>query len=179
MPKPVLGSQIIQDTFEKLQDQAQDVAQGFRPRDDGPLAQKDLVTGGNDQRSDSGIEQLLGQPDPKQAVQPAPSQGLDPQRMTQRKSEEQKTAQFHRDQVKKWGEDYKRMQEEETAEKQKKHEEEKKKEEQRIVQLQEEEARAATLNPVKPNTPKGPGAIFAPHQKQTMGTGEIYKRPTN
>lgn len=173
MPKPVLGSQIIQDTFEKLGDLARDATGGL----------KDLVTGGNDQKSDSGIEQLSGQPDPQSGgalAQPGSAgQGTDPQRLAQKRAEEQKTAQFHRDQVKKWGEDYKRIQEEEMAEKQEKGEEEKKKEEQEIIQLRQEEAKAATLQgSSKPKQGRGT-AFLPPSAKQSMGTGELSKTPTN
>lgn len=159
----------MQDTFEKLGDQVQDTVQGL----------KDLVAGGNDQASgESGIEQLSGQNDPNQ---PKAASGAGPQpaeQIAQKRAEEQEAVKFHREQVSKWGDDYKRMQEEDNAEKRKKDEEEKKKEEQRIFQLQEQDARTAVLNPVKPKQGRGT-AFLPPSAKQSMGTGELSKTPTN
>lgn len=166
MPQPVLGNQVLQDTFEKLGDQANDVVAGL----------KDLVTGGNDKSGgDNGIEQVAGQNDPKQSQQP--QQGLNPQQLVQKRSEEQEAVKFHREQIQKWDEDYKKMRQEDDEEDRKKSEEEKKKEEQRIFQLQEEEARAAALNPVKKQTSKGPGSAFA--ARSTKSQAEFSKAPTN
>jgi len=171
MPQPMLGNQILQDTFEKLGDQAQDVVAGL----------KDLVAGGNnDQASgENGIEQLTGQQDPKSGAAGSNSAGqaADPQRLAQRQAEEQEAVKFHREQIQKWDEDYKKMQQEDDAENQKKSEEEKKKEEQRIFQLQEQEARAAALNPAKKATSKGPGSAFA--ARSTKSQAEFSKAPTN
>ncbi|MBI5356905.1 hypothetical protein HZB78_04860 [Candidatus Collierbacteria bacterium] len=165
MPQPVLGNQILQDTFEKLGDQAQDVVSGL----------KDLAAGGNDKSGgDSGIEQISGQNDPKQT--PQPQQGLNPQDLAQKRVEEQERVKFHRDLIQKWDEDYKKMRQEDDAENQKKSEEEKKKEEQRIFQLQEQDARAAALNPVKPKTAKGPGSAFA--ARSTKSQTEFSKNVT-
>jgi len=167
MPQPVLGNQVLQDTFEKLGYQAKDIAVGL----------KDLVTGGNDKTGgDSGIEQLSGQNDPSQNQKPQ-SAGLNPQDLAQRRVEEQEKVKFHREQIEKWGEDYKQMKEENMAEQQKKDKEEKKKEEQKIFQLQEQEARAATLNPAKPATAKGPGSAFS--ARSTKSQTEFSKAPTN
>ena len=166
MPQPVLGNQVLQDTFEKLGDQVQDTVQGL----------KDLVTGGNDKTGgDSGIEQLSVQNDPNQNQKQ--QQGLSSQDLAQRRVEEQEKVKFHREQIEKWGEDYKQMKEENMAEQQKKDKEEKKKEEQKIFQLQEQDARSATLNPVKPKTAKGPGSAFA--ARSTKSQTEFSKTPTN
>jgi hypothetical protein len=165
MPQPVLGNQVLQDTFEKLGDQAKDVVAGL----------KDLAAGGNDKSGgDSGIEQVSGQNDPKQIQQS--QQGLNPQDLAQKRAEEQEQVKFHREQIQKWDEDYKKMQQEDDSENQKKSEEEKKKEEQKIFQLQEQEARAAALNPVKPKTAKGPGSAFA--ARSTKSQTEFSKSAT-
>lgn len=167
MPQPVLGNQVLQDTFEKLGDQAQDTVQGL----------KDLMTGGNDKvGGDNGIEQLSGQNDPNQNQKPQQS-GLNPQDLAQRRAEEQEKFKFHQEQVQKWGEEYKKMKEEDDAENQKKTEEEKKQEEQKIIQLQEEEARSAVLNPVKRQAAKGPGSAFT--ARSTKSQTEFSKAPTN
>ena len=169
MPQPVLGNQVLQDTFEKLGDQAQDTVQGL----------KDLVTGGNDKADgDNGIEQLIGRQDPKSggAGSSSAGQAADPQRLAQRQAEEQESVKFHREQIQKWDEDYKKMQQDDDAENQKKTEEEKKKEEQRIFQLQEQEARTATLNPAKPAAAKGPGSAFA--ARSTKSQTEFSKNAT-
>lgn len=166
MPQPVLGNQVLQDTFEKLGDQANDVVAGL----------KDLVAGGNDKSGgDSGIEQVSGQNDPKQTQQS--QQGLNPQQLAQKRVEEQEKFKFHQEQVQKWGEEYKKMKEEDEAESRKQEEEEKKKEEQKIFQLREEEARSAVLNPVKKQAAKGPGSAFA--ARSTKSQTEFSKAPTN
>jgi len=170
MPQPVLGNQVLQDTFEKLGDQVQDTVQGL----------KDLVTGDNDKvGEDNGIEQLPGQNDPKSGGTGSNSvgQAADPQRLAQRQAEEQEAVKFHREQVQKWDDDYKRMKEEDDVESRKKEEEEKKKEEQRIFQLQEQDARAAVLNPAKPVAAKGPGSAFS--ARSTKSQTEFSKAPTN
>lgn len=167
MPQPLLGNQVLQDTFEKLGDQANDVVAGL----------KDLVAGGNDKSGgDSGIEQASGQNDPKQSQKPQQA-GLSPQDLAQKRVEEQEKVKFHREQVDKWGEDYKRMKEEDDAENRKKEEEEKKQEEQKIIQLQEEEARSAVLNPMKKQAAKGPGSAFT--ARSTKSQTEFSKAPTN
>lgn len=167
MPQPLLGNQVLQDTFEKLGDQANDVVTGL----------KDLVTGGNDKSGgDNGIEQVLGQNDPNQNQKPQQA-GLNPQQLAQKRIEEQEAVKFHREQVDKWGEDYKRMKEEDDAENRKKEEEEKKQEEQKIIQLREEEARAAVLNPMKKQAAKGPGSAFA--ARSTKSQTEFSKTPSN
>ncbi|MBI2309415.1 hypothetical protein HYU89_00770 [Candidatus Collierbacteria bacterium] len=169
MPQPVLGNQVLQDTFEKLGDQVQDVVSGF----------KDLATGGNDSiGGDNGIEQLSGQNDPKSGIAGSNSVGqtADPQRLAQRQAEEQEAVKFHREQVQKWDDNYKRMKEEDEVESRKKEEEEKKKEEQRIFQLREQDARSAVLNPVKPGTAKGPGSAFA--TQSTKSQTEFSKSAT-
>ncbi|GEM_PF-6092550 len=166
MPQPMLGNQVLQDTFEKLGDQAKDVVDGL----------KDLVAGRSDKMGgDSGIEQVLGQNDPNQNQKQ--QQGLNPQDLSQKRAEEQELVKFHREQIQKWDEDYKKMQQEDDAENQKKTEEEKKKEEQRIFQLQEQEAREATLNPAKQATAKGPGSAFM--ARSTKSQAEFSKAPTN
>lgn len=165
MPQPVLGNQVLQDTFEKLGDQAQDTVQGL----------KDLVTGGNDKAGgDNGIEQVSTQNDPKQTLQP--QQGLSPQQLNQKRVEEQEKFKFHQEQVQKWGEEYKSMKAEDDAENRKKEEEEKKQEEQKIIQLQEEEARSAVLNPMKKQAAKGPGSAFA--ARSTKSQTEFSKQAT-
>ena len=121
MPQQVLGNQVLQDTFEKLGDQAQDTVQGL----------KDLVTGGNDKADgDNGIEQLIGRQDPKSggAGSSSAGQAADPQRLAQRQAEEQNQLGFIGSKFK-WDEDYKKMQQDDDAEI-KKTEEEKRKEEQ-------------------------------------------------
>ncbi|MEK7111478.1 MAG: hypothetical protein AAB856_02695 [Patescibacteria group bacterium] len=166
MPQPVLGNQVLQDTFEKLGDQANDVIAGL----------KDLVTGGNDKSGgDNGIEQVAGQNDPNQNQKPQQA-GLNPQQLVQKRAEEQEAVKFHREQIQKWDEDYKKMRQEDDAEDRKKSEEEKKKEEQRIFQLQEQEARAAALNPAKKQTSKGPGSAFA--ARSTKSQTEFSKQAT-
>ena len=151
MPQPVLGNQVLQDTFEKLGDQANDVVAGL----------KDLVTGGNDKSGgENGIEQLTGQSGGA-GSRSAGQAGQSPQDLAKKRVEEQELVKFHREQIQKWDEDYKKMQQEDDVENQKKTEEEKKKEGQRIFQLQEQEARAATLNPAKKTASKGPGSAFA------------------
>lgn len=169
MPQPVLGNQVLQDTFEKLGDQANDVVAGL----------KDLVTGGNDKSGgDSGVEQSSGQNDQQSggAGSRSAGQGLNPQQLAQKRIEEQEKFKFHQEQVQKWGEEYKKMKEEDEAENRKKEEEEKKKEEQKIIQLQEEEARSAVLNPVKKQSAKGPGSAFA--ARSTKSQTEFSKQAT-
>ena len=167
MPQPVLGNQVLQDTFEKLGDQAKDVVAGL----------KDLAAGGNDKsEGDSGMEQVTAQSGGA-GSRFAGQAGLNPQNLAQKRTEEQEAVKFHREQVQKWDEDYKRMKEEDEVESRKKDEEEKKKEEQRIFQLQEQESRTATLNPAKPATAKGPGSAFA--ARSTKSQTEFSKAPTN
>jgi hypothetical protein len=168
MPQPVLGSQVLQDTFEKLGDQANDVVAGL----------KDLVTGGNDKAvEDSGIEQLsTAQDDQTNQPQSGGAGSRSAGDLAQRRAEEQEKFKFHREQIQQWGEDYKRMKEEDETENRKKDEEEKKKEEQRIFQLREEEARSAVLNPAKKATAKGPGSAFA--ARSTKSQTEFSKQAT-
>jgi hypothetical protein len=165
----VLGNQVLQDTFEKFGGQAKDVVAGL----------KDLVTGGNDKAvEDSGIEQLsTAQDDQTNQPQSGGAGSRSAGDLAQKRVEEQEVVKFHREQVQKWGEDYKRMKEEDETESRKKEEEEKKKEEQRIFQLQEQDARAAVLNPAKPATAKGPGSAFA--IRSTKSQAEFSKAPTN
>lgn len=166
MPQPVLGNQVLQDTFEKLGDQANDVVAGL----------KDLVAGGNDKSGgDSGIEQVSGQ----NSQDPTQSSGAGPRsagQLAQKRVEEQEKFKFHQEQVQKWGEEYKKMKEEDDAENRKKEEEEKKQEEQKIIQLREEEARSAVLNPVKRQAAKGPGSAFA--ARSTKSQTEFSKSTT-
>ncbi len=168
MPQPVLGNQVLQDTFEKLGDQANNVVAGL----------KDLAAGGNDKSGgDSGIEQIpVVQDDQTNQSQSGGAGSRSAGQLAQKRAEEQEQVKFHREQIQKWDEDYKKMRQEDDAEEQKKSEEEKKKEEQRIFQLQEQEARAAVLNPAKPKAAKGPGSAFA--VRSTKSQTEFSKQAT-
>lgn len=172
MPKPVLGSQILQDTFENLKQQGSDVVSGL----------KDLVAGdsqSSDAKADSGIEQLSGQQDPKQTAQAAQQQGLTPQQLAEKRTEEQRQREFHLEQVRGWDEHYRQMKKEDEAKQKQAQEEEKQKKDQEIIQLREEQAKAATLQgQQKPK--QGRGTAFLPVQaKASQGTGELAKTPTN
>lgn len=172
MPKPVLGSQILQDTFENLKSQAGDVAAGL----------KDLAAGdsqNSDAKGDSGIEQLANQQDPKQAAQQAQQQGLTPQQLVEKRAEEQRQREFHLEQVKTWNEHYLQMKKEDEAKQNQAEAAEKQKKEQEIIQLREEQAKAQTLQgQAKPK--QGRGTAFLPVQaKASQGTGELAKTPTN
>ena len=86
-----------------------------------------MVTGGNDKSGgDNGIEQVAGQNDPNQNQKPQQA-GLNPQQLVQKRAEEQEAVKFHREQIQKWDEDYKKMRQEDDAEDRKKSEEEKRK----------------------------------------------------
>lgn len=171
MPKPVLGSQTLQDTFESIKQQGSDVVSGL----------KDLVSGdsqNSDTKGDSGIEQLAGQQDPKTA-QAAQQQGLTPQQLAQKRTEEQRQREFHLEQVRGWDEHYRQMKKEDEVKQKQSQEEEKQKKEQEIIQLREEQAKAATLQgQQKPKQGRGT-AFLPPSAKQSMGTGELSKTPTN
>lgn len=168
----MLGSQILQDTFESIKQQGSDVVSGL----------KDLVSGdsqNSDTKGDSGIEQLANQPDPKQAAQAAQQQGLTPQQLAQKRTEEQRQREFHLEQVRGWDEHYRQMkkedeQKEAEAEKQKQAEKD-----QEIIQLRQEQAKTQTLQgQAKPK--QGRGTAFLPVQaKASQGTGELAKTPTN
>lgn len=172
MPQPVLGNQILQDTFENLKTQGSDVAQGL----------KDLVAGGtqnSDSKGDSGIEQLAGQQDPKQPVRQAQQQGLTPQQLLDKRRQEEQERQFHLQQVKDWDEHYRQLKKEDEAKQKQAEEEKKQKKQQEIIQLQEEQAKAAVLQgSAKPKQGRGT-AFLPPSAKQSMGTGELAKTPTN
>lgn len=168
MPQPILGSQILDDTFEKLTDQAGDVAKGL----------KDLVAGDTsaDAKGDAGIEQLAGQQDPKQAAQQAQKQGIDPKKIAERREKDKREIEFFREQVGGWDEHYKRMMQEEEMKKKQAAEAEQQQKQQEIIQLQEEEARAATLNPQKASAKKGPGSAFV--TQSTKSQTEFSKQAT-
>lgn len=172
MPKPVLGSQILQDTFENLKTQAGDVASGL----------KDLVSSdsqNSDTKGDWGIEQLASQQDPKQTAQAAQQQGLTPQQLARKRTEEQRQREFHLEQVRGWDEHYRQMKKEDEVNQKQAEEEEKQKKDQEIIQLREEQAKAATLQgQQKPKQGRGT-AFLPPSAKQSMGTGELSKTPTN
>lgn len=169
MPKPIASSQILQDTFEKLGDQASDTATGLG----------DLVSRGADQKADRGIEQLSGTQDPKQQQGQQTPQGLSPQRIMENRAKEKREFEFHQQRVKEWEEHGKKLKEEEEAKRKKEEEEAQQRREQEIVQLREEEAKASVLQP--PPKPKGGrGTAFLPPQaKASRGTGELSKTPTN
>ena len=163
MPKPVLGSQILQDTFENLKTQAGDVTQGL----------KDLTTG------DSGIEQLGGQQDPKQQAQPTQQPGFTPQQLMEKRAKEEQDRQFHQGKIKEWEDHFLQMKKGEEEGKKRQQAEEDQKKEQEIIQLQEEQAKTAVLQgPAKPKQGRGT-AFLPPSAKQSMGTGELSKTPTN
>lgn len=162
MPKPVFGSQILQDTFENLKQQGSDVVSGL----------KDL--------GDSGIEQPADQQDPKQAAQAAQQQGLTPQQLVQKRAEEQRQREFHLEQVKSWNEHYLQMKKEDEAKQNQAEAEAKQKKEQEIIQLKEEQAKAQTLQGPPAKQKQGRGTAFLPVQaKASQGTGELAKTPTN
>lgn len=167
MPKPLLGSQIAQDTFEKLQDQVQDVGQTV----------KDVVTGQDVAKGDSGIELQSGKTDPAQIAGQAQKQGVTPQQILQRQQGEKKEMEELREGIARL-----RREDEEQLQKTKQKEAEKQKAEevenqQKIEQIEEqrrEQAKAETLNPQKPSTPKGPGSAFI--QQSTKSQTEFSKQ---
>jgi len=163
MPKPVLGSQILQDTFENLKTQAGDVTQGL----------KDLTTG------DSGIEQLGGRQDPKTQAQQAQQQGLTPQQLAENHAREKREIEYHQEYIKKIDEEQANLRREAKLRADEEARQEQERKDQEIVQLREEEAKAAVLQgQSKPK--QGRGAEFLPPSaKQSMGTGELSKTPTN
>ena len=160
MPKPVLGSQILQDTFENLKTQAGDVTQGL----------KDLTTG------DSGIEQLGGQQDPKQQAQPTQQPGFTPQQLMEKRAKEEQDRQFHQGKIKEWEDHFLQMKKGEEEGKKRQATEEDQKKDQEIIQLRQEEAKSAVLNPVKSSTPKGPGSAFT--TQSTKSQTEFSKNTT-
>jgi len=172
MPKPVLGSQILQDTFENLKTQAGDVVGGL----------KDLAGGDSqniDSKGDSGIEKLAGQQDPKTMAQQAQNQGLTPQQLMERRAKEEQDRQFHQGKIKEWEDHFLQMKKGEEEGKKRQQAEEDQKKEQEIIQLQEEQAKTAVLQgPAKPKQGRGT-AFLPPSAKQSMGTGELSKTPTN
>lgn len=162
MPQPVLGSQILQDTFENLKQQGSDVAQGL----------KDLVAG------DSGIEQLSGQPDPKTQAQPAAT-GLTPQQLAQKRAKEQTEVEYHQEYIRKIDEEQAKLRREEKLRQDEEARLAQEREQQEIIQLREEQAKAAVLQgSAKPKQGRGT-AFLPPSAKQGMGTGELSKTPTN
>jgi hypothetical protein len=172
MPKPVLGSQILQDTFENLKQQGSDVVGGLKD-----LAAGDSQNSGTE--GDSGIEQLSSQQDPKTQMQQAQQHGLTPQQLSQKRAQEEKDRQFHQGKVKEWEEHFLKVKNEEEEGKKRQQAEEEQKKEQEIIQLREEQARAAVLQgPGKPKQGRGT-AFLPPSAKQSMGTGELAKTPTN
>lgn len=182
MPKPLLGSQIAQDTFEKLQDQAQDVGQTVKDVVTGqdPTSSRDAGLRGAGQE-DSGIEQLVNQQDdsqqPASAKALAGKQGVTPQQILQRQQGEKKEMEELREGIARL-----RREDEEQLQKTKQKESEKQKAEevenqQKIEQIEEqrrEQAKEATLNPQKPSTPKGPGSAFI--QQSTKSQTEFSKQ---
>lgn len=163
MPKPILGSQVLQDTFEKVQGQGSDVAQGL----------EDLVSGdsgGGDVKGDGGIEQM---------APPAQNPGLTPPQLIEKRQQERRQMEFHRRQVGEWDEHYQQLRKEQAARERQEAEAAEQQREQEIAQLQEAEAKASTLQgPAKPKP--GRGTAFLPrHAKQSMGTGELGKSPTS
>ncbi len=172
MPQPVLGSQILQDTFENLKQQGGDAVQGL----------KDLVTGdsqNSDTKGDSGIEHLGGQQDPKQMAQQAQQQGLTPQQLMEKRAKEEQDRQFHQGKIKEWEDHFLKVKKEEEEQEKRRQAEEDQKKDQEIVQLREEQAKAATLQ-VQSKPKQGRGTAFLPPSaKQSMGTGELSKTPTN
>lgn len=153
MPKPVGGSQVLQGTFEKLQDQTSSVA--------------------------SGVEKLPGQQDPQQMAPPAQKPGLTPEQLIEKREKEKKQVEFYRRQVGEWDEHYQQLRKEQAHRERQEAEAAREQREQEIAQLQEAEAKASTLQgPAKPKP--GRGTAFLPrHAKQSMGTGELAKSPTN
>lgn len=173
MPKPVGGSQVLQATFEKLQDQSHDVASGL----------KDLVAGaaGSDTKGDNGVEQLAGKPDPPPGAQPVQSPGgtSQPLQLVEKRKKEQRQIEFYRRQVGEWDKHYQQLRQEAAARQRQEEEVAKQQPEQEIAQLQAEQAKAETLQgPAKPKP--GRGTAFLPQQaKQSRGTGELSKSPAN
>ena len=173
MPQTPFGTgavgQVVGDTFEKLKDQAGDIGEGLQ----------DAVTGQPDQNGDSGIEQLLGgQQDPKSggAGPSSAGQGLTPQQVAEKRAEEKKTYEFHEQKIKEWEEQYKQVKQEEDMKKKQEAEQAQAQKQQEIVELQQEEARAATLNPQKAKGPSGPGSAFV--QQSTKAQTEFSKTVT-
>lgn len=169
MPKPVLGNQVAQDTFENLKDQASDVVQGV----------KDVVSNTDPNKGDSGIEQLGGakQDDPQKILQQSQKQGLTPQQLAEKRTEEKKQYEFYQAQVHGWDEHYQQVKKEEENKKKQTEEEERQKKQQQIVQLQEQQERAALAGPSKPKP--GRGTAFMAQQTKTSGTTELPKPVTN
>lgn len=167
MPKPLLGNQIIQDTFEQLKDQAQDV----------PSAIQDVVTGQDVGKGDTGIELQGGKTDPAQITQQAQKQGVTPQQILQRQQGEKKEMEALREGIARLTrEDEEQLQKttQKEAEKQKAEEQAN---QQKIEQLEEqrrEEEKSATLHPQKTSTPKGPGSAFI--QQSTKSQTEFSKQ---
>jgi len=172
MPKPVLGSQMLQDTFENLKQQGSDVAQGL----------KDLAAGDSqntDTKGDSGIEQLAGQQDPKQQARQAQQPGLTPQQLMEKRAKEEQDRQFHQGKIKEWEDHFLKVKKEEEGEENRRQAEAEQEKQQEIIQLREEQAKAATLQgSAKPKQGRGT-AFLPPSAKQSMGTGELSKTPTN
>lgn len=172
MPKPIGGSQLLQDTFEKLGDQGGDVVQGL----------KDLVSGddGNgDARGDSGIEQLAGQQDPKQQAQQAQQQGLTPQQLAERRAREEREIKYHQEYIKTVDNEQANLRRGARLKADEEAKQEQERKEQKAIQLREEEARTATLQgPTKRKQGRGT-AFLPPSARQSMGTGELSKTPTN
>lgn len=171
MPKPVMGNQLVQDTFEGLKDQTADVVQGAQ----------DIAINTDQNSGDSGIEQLGGtkQDDPQKVIQQAQKQGLTDQQLAEKRKKERKDYKFFQEKVEEFKSDHERLVQEEQEKKKKEEEEEEQKKHQKIVQLQEEQSRTAALaGPAKPK--QGRGTAFLPVQaKQNMGTGELSKTITN
>lgn len=172
MPKPVLGSQTLQDTFESIKQQGSDVVSGL----------KDLVAGGSqstDTKGDSGIEQLAGQQDPKQQAAAAQQSGLTPQQLAENRAEEQRQIEYHQGYIKKIDEDQAKLRQEAKSKADEEARLEQERKQQEIIQLREEQAKAATLQgQAKPKQGRGT-AFLPPSAKQSMGTGELAKTPTN
>ncbi len=172
MPQPVLGSQMLQDTFENLKTQAGDVVGGL----------KDLVAGDSqsaDSKGDSGIEQLTGQQDPKTGAQQAQQQGLTPQQLMEKRAKEEQDRQFHQGKIKEWEDHFLKVKKEEEEEEKRRQAEADQKKDQEIVQLREEQAKAAVLQGQSKPKPRRGTAFLPPSAKQSMGTGELSKTPTN
>lgn len=172
MPKPVLGSQILEDAFENIKRQGSDVVSGL----------KDLVTSdsqNSDTKGDWGIEQLAGQQDPKQQASAVQQSGLTPQQLAENKAEEKREIEYHQEYIKKIDEEQAKLRQEAKLKADEDARLEQERKQQEIIQLREEQAKAATLQgQTKPKPGRGT-AFLSPSAKQSIGTGELAKTPTN